>query len=245
MIVDAKTALEKALKEIERLHPPGQKSMLVDWLKEPEEKLEPIKQSIKLSGIDKLTSARVYATRGTGIASEEFDSKQLCHYVPRTPETAAVLKIVEQWTPEQGGLMLHGPVGTGKTHLVKGLLMKWAATGMTVSFTSVASLMDIFRDANTSGCGLHEVISISASPKLLALDDFGAEKPTEWSQEKFLALLDARLRHARPLMITSNLNSKQLRETYDIRILDRLKELVRFIHVPGESFRNEIYRRKL
>jgi DNA replication protein DnaC len=246
MIVDARTALDEALKALDRLNPAEGKSLMLEkWLRAPEENLEPTKQAIKKCLNDDINPALLLTTGCTGIAAEEFYSKQLCHYVPRTPETAAALRVVQDWTPDQKGLMLHGPVGTGKTHLVKGLLMKWGDGKLTVKFTSVASLLDVLRDAGTSGGRVHDVISMFSAPRILALDDFGAEKVTDWAQEKILAVIDARLRHARPTMITSNLDSKHLKETYDIRILDRFKELVRFIHVPGESFRNEIYRRKL
>ena len=47
---------------------------------------------------------------------------------------------------------------------------------------------------------------------LLVLDDYGAERETQFMHSKMLTLLDARQNSGRPMLITTNLNREQLNE---------------------------------
>lgn len=246
MIVDSKLTLAGLLVSMGKDQPPGSRSIFQQVFAPTPEEAEAQKKSWDNRPVfTEADAARVLATSGTGIAVSEYEQKNLANYKPRNMEQAAALKLANEWDPRQErGMILFGPVGTGKTHLVKGILIKWAIAGYRVAFVSLAALMDNLRDAQAGG-GFSDALSLYLGPHILALDDFGAEKITDWAQEKILTIFDARLRHKRPLFITSNLSLQDLKQTYDIRILDRLKESVRFLPVPGDSFRTEIYRRNL
>ena len=57
---------------------------------------------------------------------------------------------------------------------------------------------------------------------LLVLDDLGAERTTEWTEEQLFQVIDARYRGKLPLVVTSNAADGQI----DPRVLSRLR--------PGE-----------
>jgi len=183
----------------------------------------------------------------TGLGRRDVVERTFEKFQSRDRNTAEVKRLLEAWTPAtEHGYMLYGTVGTGKSHLTKALLIKWASapTKLKGSFVTVAALMDQLRTSFDSGPDSFTSLEIMArfsSPEILVLDDLGAEKTTDWVQEKFLSLLDQRLSLHLATFLTSNLSAEELGRRYDGRILDRLKELVVFLRVDGPSFRNAIY----
>lgn len=156
---------------------------------------------------------------------------------------AAVKRKLEAWTPTMPhGYLLCGPVGTGKSHLTKALLIKWATPPHKLRslFVSVADLMDELRGSFDTSPGAPTLLGVMerfSTPDILALDDLGAEKTTEWVQEKFRSLLDRRLALGLATFLTTNLSAEELSRRYDTRILDRLKEVAVFLRLDGTSYR--------
>ena len=63
---------------------------------------------------------------------------------------------------------------------------------------------------------------------VLALDDVGSERGSEYQQEKAFAVIDARTRGGRPTIITTNLTPAQLQSREDMqrwRIFSRVLEI--------------------
>ena len=186
--------------------------------------------------------------KNSSLSQHEVEKKTLDTYKPENDTAKEALRRFQAWEPHSNngtcfGYFVYGPVGTGKTHLTKGLLIKWAATGRTCKFTTVAELMDEIKGAmnRDSKISVLETIQKYADYDILALDDFGAERTTEFTQEKFLSILETRLRIGRPTFVTSNLIGEDLKSRYDIRILDRLRELFLFLQVTGASYRAKIH----
>lgn len=64
--------------------------------------------------------------------------------------------------------------------------------------------------------------------EVLILDDFGAERPTEFGAERLFMILDSRLREGRQMIITSNLEPRDLGRRYEFtgqggRIVERIR----------------------
>ncbi len=156
---------------------------------------------------------------------------------------AAAKRRLEAWTPAmQRGYILCGTVGTGKSHLTKALLIKWATPPHKLRslFISVADLMDELRGSFDTSPGTPTLLSVMerfSTPAILVLDDLGAEKTTEWVQEKFRSLLDRRLALGLATFMTSNLSAEDLTRRYDARIIDRLREVADFVRLDGPSYR--------
>ncbi len=143
---------------------------------------------------------------------------------------------IRHWTPEkQWGLMLWGQVGTGKTQLVKALMIHWAdKQGTSGLFLSLQQLMNEFRiHLDDLEAYKHKLLSAD----ILVIDDFGAEKTTEFVQVELLSFIDKRIQKGKSLFMTTNYDKKRLKEIYDIRILDRLQQLMVWVGCDGESYR--------
>lgn len=143
------------------------------------------------------------------------------------------------------GLFLAGGVGRGKTHLAAAImrdclprLRKTVSGRPSATWVSVPDLLLEIRDSFNSPYGNvseRTVIERYASPHLLVLDDFGAEKSTEWAGEKIYTIISRRVNECRPTIVTSNLSLKEIHAT-DPRLASRLGGMTKF-EFEGEDRR--------
>lgn len=126
-------------------------------------------------------------------------------------------------------IFLTGSQGIGKTHLAAALCNNALADFASVngydliwrrSTDLILELQDSFSSAviNT-----REILSRFKRCGLLILDDFGAEKITEWSISAVYSILAERVDELRPTIVTSNLNLDEI-DSFEPRIASRLAE---------------------
>lgn len=135
---------------------------------------------------------------------------------------AAARHYVESWDDrlEAGqGLILVGGVGTGKTTVAVALSRSIEAKRNLVLFTTVTGLQGMLREFDKAEL----LMKALHSAELLILDDFGAERPTEWSASQLFEIIDGRCQRDLPTIFTSNLRSKELTDHY-VRCLVRGKD---------------------
>lgn len=134
------------------------------------------------------------------------------------------------------GLLLYGPVGTGKSFTaacIGNYLLDNAKPVIMTSFVKI--LQDIWENDREA-----EYITILNSASLLIVDDLGTERETDYALEKAYNIIDSRVRANKPMIITSNLELNDMMECEDIRkkrIYDRILECCYPMYVGGKSFR--------
>lgn len=134
------------------------------------------------------------------------------------------------------GLLLYGPVGTGKSFTaacIGNYLLNNAKPVIMTSFVKI--LQDIWENDREA-----EHITILNSASLLIVDDLGTERETDYALEKVYNIIDSRVRANKPMIITSNLELNDMMECEDIRkkrIYDRILECCYPMYVGGKSFR--------
>lgn len=155
--------------------------------------------------------------------------------------TQAMQKYVENF-PELRktgqGLLLYGEVGRGKTYAAAEVANALIDKGYSV-------LMTNFKRIENTVCGMYEgkqeyYDSLNRFD-LLILDDLAAERKTEYMQEIVYNIIDARYRAGKPMIITTNLTSAELKNPQDImnkRIFDRVLERCLPIEVTGINRRH-------
>ena len=77
---------------------------------------------------------------------------------------------------------------------------------------------------------------------LLVLDDLAAERDTEYMGEIVMSIIDSRYRAHKPVIVTTNLTQKEIRNPSGIRrqrVLSRLFEMCMMIEVSGEDKRRQ------
>jgi DNA replication protein DnaC len=82
--------------------------------------------------------------------------------------------------------------------------------------------------------------------ELLVLDDFGAEKPSEWVEETMNLIVNTRYNERRPTIFTSNYDDvpdeagdpQSLKARVGFRIHSRLHEMCEFLEYDGADYRH-------
>lgn len=134
------------------------------------------------------------------------------------------------------GLMLCGPVGTGKSYTAACICNALIEMEYTVMMTSLPKILEVpgWKDEGKS--------EVFCEPDLLVIDDFGVERSTEYSLERAYEVIDTRVRSCKPLIITTNLSVSEIVNEDNIgrrRIYDRILEGCVPLMITGSSFRKE------
>lgn len=153
----------------------------------------------------------------------------------------------QKYKQDNIGLMILGETGTGKTYaaacIANALIQQEFSVFMANTLYITDKMTNLFANDRL------EFIQSLQRYSLLIVDDFGAERCTEFACEQVYNLIETRYRSKKPMIITSNLTPDQLK-TDDLRLkrtYDRVKEMCHPIIMTGESIRksiaNERYRR--
>lgn len=142
------------------------------------------------------------------------------------------------------GLLFYGDVGTGKTFAAACIANSLLRKRVPVVMTSFVKLLE-----NAQGRKEDEekLIAQLNRAKLLIIDDLGAERSSEYALERVYNVVDSRYRAKLPMLLTTNVELKEMQNAIDIRykrIYDRIFEVCYPVRFSGISFRkNEAKRR--
>ena len=140
------------------------------------------------------------------------------------------------------GLILYGPVGTGKTYLAACVANALIDEGRKVLMTNFATITNKLQGMWE---GKQEYINGLNQYSLLIIDDLGADRNTEYMQEQVFNVIDARYSSGLPMIITTNLTEDELKKPASIgssRIYERILERCHPIKVNGNNKRRMIIR---
>ena len=141
------------------------------------------------------------------------------------------------------GYIFMGDVGTGKTFLASCVCNMLEENNFTVLSFNLSSYLGKIRiDSNNEELLIQAVRDVD----LLFIADLGSEYINRengkmWAEDKLFRLFDERYRTQKPLFITTNLTTGELKEHIKIngsnKIYDRLLEMCKLINFTGESKR--------
>ncbi len=123
------------------------------------------------------------------------------------------------------GVWIMGDVGTGKTTLA--MLVSKAAldAGHTVAIYSLPRLLNLIREAIEDEGGVMGFLDRLASVDLLHIDDVGAENRTDWALEQLYLIVNSRYEDERSIVMTTNLDPRELSNQIGARTVSRLVEM--------------------
>ncbi len=170
-------------------------------------------------------------------------------YSPKTkPVAAAACQVVKYYLDnfdkmrESGkGLYLYShQKGSGKTRMAASIANDLIHNhDISVRFmTSIAILDEIKNSWSSKEYTEHQVLDALFTVPVLVVDDFGAEKSTDWTNGRFYQIINERYLNNQVTIFTSNMSLDNLQ--CDSRIASRIKERCFQVDFPEESVRERI-----
>ncbi|MFE9826440.1 ATP-binding protein [Streptomyces sp. NPDC005791] len=137
-------------------------------------------------------------------------------------------------------LLMAGVVGAGKTHQAYGAVRLLVQGGVGVRWRATTAA-DLYADLRPRP-GVdseRELAAVSRCP-LLIIDDLGAAKASDWTEEITYRLINRRYNYELPTLITTNLRISDLRAYLGDRVASRLAQMttrVEFEDVDRRRYR--------
>ena len=182
------------------------------------------------------------------------------------------LSFVEKCDPRGGkGLLITGPIGTGKTHLAVGIIKELILNRkIACIFYDYRELLKEIQNSYNATVQTTElgVLQPVFETDVLVLDELGAVKPTEWVWDTVSLILNTRYNDNRTTIITTNFPDHEERarpgdasnrsaegakysagkETLGDRITERMRsrlhEMCSTIPLDGIDFRKQAHKHK-
>jgi len=155
-------------------------------------------------------------------------------------EECRAASLVQKWLMNRqrgDGLLIHGPVGTGKTMTAALAAKALWDQGIEGRFVNAAELIMKLEDKKRSRS---ETIQELVGPPLLTLDDWGVVEPAPWTIGLIDLLVEKRASAGRPMIVTTNLTPKTLRSVPEWqRFVDRWADTMLAVSIPGKSMRGQ------
>lgn len=215
---------------------------------------------------------RVRRFNEAGIPARHADSR-IGNFDPQgKAELIMVLKAIKGWLvgfepgkTDNRGMVLHGDVGRGKTHLMVGMLRDLVFTaGVTVRFVEFSHLLSEIKSGFDAGRGASELLDPLVAVEVLAIDELGKGRNTEFEQTVIDELVSRRYNAMAPILSTTNYGPGEatgravanaadvdpratqplLADRIGSRVYSRLREICDFVGVPGEDHREKLHTRK-
>ena len=144
------------------------------------------------------------------------------------------------WIERRENVIALGPSGTGKTHVALGLGLAACQKGLSVSFTTAATLVNEMMEARDER-RLLRLQKQLAGVKLMIIDELGFVPLSKTGAELLFELISQRYERGSTL-ITSNLPFDEWTETFGSErltgaLLDRLTHHVNILEMNGDSYR--------
>lgn len=158
------------------------------------------------------------------------------------------------------GLVLYGAVGRGKTHLLVSLLrILIFDQGVTARFMEFSRLLGILKEAYDKGQSDRSVMNELVSVPLLAIDELGKGRLSDWELTVVDELVSRRYNAMAPTLGTTNYPpavatgegppnlaqgarmTQSLGDRVGDRVFSRLSEMCDFVEVGGLDFRTMRY----
>ena len=139
----------------------------------------------------------------------------------------------EEYPKNNRSILFTGSTGTGKTYFLHSIAKALLDRGVSVLYFTATGLFEYFskrmREEDTEDY-IEEV-------DVILIDDLRTEFSNSFTTSRFFALLNQRILDRKTMLISTNLNFKELRETYSDRVVSRFMSDYEIIPLYGKDQR--------
>jgi DNA replication protein DnaC len=168
----------------------------------------------------------------------------------------------EQYPQVERGLLFLGDPGVGKTHLTVAILQRLVIhKGVECLFCSFPDLLEQLQESYDPVAlrSKAEILQPVLETEVVAIDDLGARRVTDWVEDTVTYILNYRYNQKRPTLLTSNLPdgtggesavgrspsgkyrvTDTLQDRVGVRIYSRLFEMCEKVPIHAKDFRQEV-----
>jgi DNA replication protein DnaC len=190
------------------------------------------------------------------------EGKDLEHFSARSNDSLQIALrkargFVENYPLVEKGLLLLGNPGVGKTHLIVAILKQlMLQKGVDCLFCSYQELLRQIRDSYNpvSLSTESEVVRPVLETEVVAIDDLGAERISDWVEDTVTYLLNYRYTQKKITLLTSNLPDTAhdvkerspsgkysvgdtLTQRIGVRVRSRLFEMCEWVTIDADDYR--------
>ncbi|MCZ4103049.1 ATP-binding protein [Streptomyces sp. H39-C1] len=134
-------------------------------------------------------------------------------------------------------LLIAGPTGTGKTHQTYGAVRGLVQAGVRLRWQSITAADLYAAQRPRQGHDSEREMRDLARCPLLMIDDLGAAKTSEWTEELTYRLINHRYEQILPTLFTTNVPIREIRTILGDRIASRLAEMTERAVLTGPDRR--------
>lgn len=163
----------------------------------------------------------------------------------QTVENADALEQIRRWVDGYRDLplpapALHGEQGRGKTHLLTAICTRLVREQEAqVMFRSARSLLRELQRFDNE-VQVTATWERAKTVDVLALDDLGAQRATDWRHEQLAELIDERYERDLPVLVATNFHPEAWGQMLDERSVSRLRGMTFGVELRGVDRRTEV-----
>ncbi len=149
------------------------------------------------------------------------------------------LDFVRNFDNKFGNLFLYGKSGLGKTFLCNCIAKELLDKGKSVLYLSATQLFKMLEKDTFKNDGeeFGEVLNLIFDADLLIIDDLGTEFQTSFTASEFFNIINFRYIKKKPVVISTNLEPKDIIDKYSDRVVSRFYGNYDFLEFLGEDIR--------
>lgn len=177
------------------------------------------------------------------------------------------IALIQQWAldyePKKNGLVIHGPVGLGKTHLLCGIAKALVTRGISVKYVDFFSLINTFTVAITANKDTSTLWDSFLACDVLVIDELGKGKLTAFEVATIDQIISLRYNEGKTILAATNAKLSRAPRLQDQmldgklhsdpfsdfgylpnrigeRAYSRLSEMCVFHSLSGQDYRQEL-----
>ncbi len=148
-------------------------------------------------------------------------------------------RYADQFDSFSEGLIFMGGTGLGKTHLSLAIAREVIEKGFGVIYVSAPNILSRLETSQFGGRSDDRIEDeqLLQECDLLIIDDLGTEFVTKFTQAAIYNIINTRLNSGKPVIISTNLSTKELENIYGTRMVSRIVGMLRRIDFFGCDIR--------